>query len=241
MTTGANPYCEKASGKQQSAGGFLCALLPAAFCLAFPSCLPLLAGESISTTIAGLQRRYSAVNSIKANFRQTYTAPGVEQVESGVFWMKKPGLMRWEYRDPETRLFVTDGHETYLYTPEERQVMVSSFSSSERHGTPLQFLLGEGNISASFEASFETESKPWLQGTVLLRLTPRSLEPDYSYILLEIDAGTYDVRRIVIRERKGNSSQFLLTDMETNVKVENGQFRFKIPKGVEIIRLDEKD
>ena len=190
--------------------------------------------------MAGLQRRYAAVDTVAAGFRQTYRAPGVDTTESGMFWLKKPGLMRWEYRSPEPKLFIADGHETYLYMPEEHQVMISRFTAAELHSTPLQFLVGQGNIAASYDASLDTEMKPMLAGTVLLRLTPRAQEPEYSYIVLELDAATYDVKRIVIRERTGNTSEFALSDLKTNVKVDNRQFSFKVPPNVEVIRVDEK-
>jgi outer membrane lipoprotein carrier protein len=247
LTLHTNQIRKEAGSRQQAAGstsfcqlpaaGCLLisfCLLPAAFCLLFP------AEESVSAAVAGLQKRYSAVNTVTAEFRQSYRAPGVDQVESGVLWMKKPGLMRWEYRDPETKFFIADGHDTYLYMPEDRQVMVSRFSTSEMRSTPLQFLLGQGNIAASFGASLEAELKPKLQGTILLRLVPSAPELDYNYIVLELDALTYDVRRIVIREPTGSTSEFLLANLKTNVKVDDKQFRFKIPKGVEVIHLDEK-
>ncbi len=215
---------------------FFCCLLPSVCCH-----LLVAADESVDAAVSGLQKRYAAVKTIKADFRQTYRAPGINQIESGVFWMKKPGLMRWEYRDPETKLFVADGHETFLYLPEERQVTVSSFSASEMHSTPLRFLLGQGDIAASFKVSRETELKPIVQGTVMLRLVPRTQESDYGYIVLELDSKTSDVRRMVIREQTGNTSEFLFTNMETNVAAEDKLFHFKVPKGVEVIRLEEKN
>ena len=196
--------------------------------------------QSVSELVAGLQRRYASVNTVRADFRQTYRAPGVDMVESGTFWMKKPGLMRWEYRDPETKLFVADGRETYLYTPLDRQVMVRRFSASDLHSTPLQFLLGRGDILKSFEVAAEREIQPRVEGTVLLRLAPVEYDPNYSYFVLECDAATFDLRRIVIRERTGSISEFLLTNLQTNARIDNRQFEFKIPKGVEVIRLDEK-
>ncbi len=192
------------------------------------------------SAVSGLQKRYASVTSIKAEFQQTYRAPGVEQVESGVVWLKKPGLMRWEYRSPESKLFIADGRDSYLYSPEDRQVMIRRYSDAEMHSTPLLFLLGEGNIAASFKASPETEMKPRLQGTIQVRLTPHTPDSEYSWLVLEIEPRSSDIRRIVIRERTGNTSEFLFTNMETNVKVETSQFRFKMPKGVEIVRLDAK-
>ena len=114
----------------------------------------------VLSAIAGLQQRYAAVNTVTTDFVQTYRAPGMDQTESGTLWMKKPGLMYWEYRLPETKFFYADGRRTYLYVPEDRQVMVRSFTEEDLHSTPLEFLLGKGKILESFDAFRETEIKP---------------------------------------------------------------------------------
>ena len=196
--------------------------------------------EDLASAIAGLQRRYAAVNTMRADFLQTYRAPGVDQTESGTMTMKKPGLMRWEYREPEIKLFVADGRDTYLYTPEDRQVLVQRFTAADLRSTPLRFLLGQGDIEGSFFVSWEPDLKPMAVGTLLLRLTPRSAETGYAHVTIECDGRSFDVRRMVIHERTGNTSEFVFRNLQTNVKIDNRQFQFKIPKGVEVVRLDEK-
>jgi outer membrane lipoprotein carrier protein len=191
----------------------------------------------LKAAIDGLQRRYASVKTVTADFQQFYRAPGIEQVESGVFWMKKPGLMRWEYRIPESRLFIADGRESYLYEPQNRQVTVQSYDVSDTRDTPLGFLLGAGDIDRSFVSSWETALKPAVEGTLIIRMTPRKSDPYCSYLILEIDRQTYDLRRILIREPNGSTSEFLLTKMAVNVKVNDRDFQFKVPKGVEVIRL----
>jgi outer membrane lipoprotein carrier protein len=198
------------------------------------------AEESVSALVNDLQRRYASVDSLSARFQQTYRGPGIDQTESGQLWMKKPGLMRWEYRMPETKLFIADGRNTFFYVPEDRQVLVRSVSLAELHSTPLQFLLGQGSILKSFAVSWDTEWKARLEGTRVLRLTPRSSASEYEYLVIEVDAKTNDLRRMVIREHTGNTSEFVFSDLATNVKVDKKNFRFSIPKGVEVIRLDEK-
>jgi outer membrane lipoprotein-sorting protein len=74
----------------------------------------------------------------------------------------------------------------------------------------------------------------------MVRLVPMAADLDYSYLALEIDRRTSDLRRIVIRERTGNLSEFAFTDMRTNVKISDSRFRFQIPRGVDVIELDEK-
>jgi len=154
--------------------------------------------------------------------------------------MKKPGLMRWEYREPEIKLFVADGRNTYLYTPEDRQVLVQRFTAADLHSTPLEFLLGQGDILRSFDASWEPDAGSKAAGSLLLRLVPRVPEAGYAYVVIDCDRDSYDIDRIVIHERTGNTSEFVLSNLKTNVKIDNKQFQFKIPKGVEVVRLDEK-
>ena len=199
-----------------------------------------LAGADLNAVISGLQQRYALVKSIGADFIQTYRAPGIEQIESGTLIMKKPGFMRWEYRTPEVKYFIADGRETYLYSPEDRQVLVRRFSAVELHSTPLQFLLGQGDIRRSYEVAWERDQGVNGDGAFVLRFTPRATEADYAYVVIECDARSFDMRKMVIRERTGNTSEFALSNLKTNMKVDDKQFQFKLPKGGEVVRLDDK-
>ncbi len=194
----------------------------------------------LQDVISGLQRRYASVETVRGDFLQTYRAPGISQEESGEFWLKKPGVMRWEYRSPEEQIFVADGTESFLYVPKDRQVTVQPFSAADLHSTPLEFLLGSGNISRSCTTSWETEFKPKAEHTLLIRLTPRKAQGEYSFLVLELDSQTFDLRRIAIREPGGSTTEFLLTNVATNEKLDKKLFQFKNPKGVEEIRLNSE-
>lgn len=208
-------------------------------CVFFYGCLEEFHGQDLVSVIGGMERRYASVQSATGHFQQTYRAPGIEQVESGVFYLKKPGLMRWEYNKPEEKLFIADGRECFLYVPEDRQVTVQPLSASDLRSTPLAFLIGEGNISKNYSLSRETEFRPIFDNTILIRLTPRRYEEMYVFLVLELDASNYEIRRVTLREHSGNTSEFLLSNVATNIKVEQKQFRFKPPRGVEVIRLTE--
>jgi outer membrane lipoprotein carrier protein len=206
--------------------------------------VPLLCSNSgyttdLATVVAGLQHRYESAETVSGNFQQTYRAQGMDQMKSGVFWLKKPALMRWEYRNPEEELFIADGRDSYDYVPQDHQVTIQPLSASDLHNTPLEFLLGAGNIGKDFTASWETEFKPKDKDTVLIHLMPRVNNVAYRFLVLELDQATFDVRGIVIRELAGNTMEFRLSSVAINVKIDKKQFQFKRPKGVEIIRLDE--
>lgn len=173
------------------------------------------------------------------SFRQTYRAPGMEQEEAGSFVLKKPGFMRWEYRVPEEKLFVADGRECFLFVPQDRQVTVYPLTASDVRSTPLAFLLGGGNIINNFSISSESEYRPVFDRTSLIRLKPLKHEEEYLFLVLELDVSSFDIRRVVIREHGGNTSEFFLTNVATNIKVNSRDFQFKPPKGVEVVRLNK--
>ena len=148
--------------------------------------------------------------------------------------------MRWECLRPEKKLFVADGKESFHYVPQDHQVYVQPFSASDLYSTPLEFLLGAGDIRKTYAVSWETEFKAKFERTCLIRLTPRESDAEYSFLILELDPKTWEIRRLLMQEAGGNISEFQFTQVAANVKIENSKFRFKIPKGVEVIRLADQ-
>jgi outer membrane lipoprotein carrier protein len=193
----------------------------------------------LESIVSGLQHRYASVETVSGNFQQTYRGAGIDQIQSGVFWLKRPAFMRWEYRTPEEQLFVADGRESFLYVPLDRQVTIQPLGAADLRNTPLDLLMGASDINKSFAASWETEFKPKTERAAMIRLTPRANEPAYRFLVLELDPATFDLRRIVVSEQTGNTMEFLLSTVTTNAKVDKKQFQFKPPKGVEIIRLEK--
>ena len=197
------------------------------------------AAADFDEALSGMERRYAAANTAAGSFKQIYRAPGMIQEETGVFQLKRPGLMRWEYRTPEEKLFVADGKDCFIYSPVDRQVTIYPLTPADLARTPIAFLLGGGNIRSDYSAAAETEFKPTFSDTVLLRLTPVRNNEEYAFVTLELDAKTFDIRRVIIRERSGNTSEFLLTDIVLNQKMNDRDFQFKPPRGAEIVRVQE--
>src|SRR3954469_1096232 len=101
-----------------------------------------------------LQQRYDGIRDFTADFSQTYRG-GVlrtRTVEQGTVTVKKPGLMRWEYLKPEKKEFVSDGRKTYLYVPQDKQVIVAD-AETEGTSTSYLFLAGKGDITRDFTAA----------------------------------------------------------------------------------------
>src|SRR6266700_2218305 len=79
------------------------------------------AALDVLTLAQRVDRHYNALHSLQAEFTETFRGNGMERTESGTLWIKRPGRMRWEYRQPRAKLFVTDGKTAWFYSPGDRQ------------------------------------------------------------------------------------------------------------------------
>ena len=82
---------------------------------------------------------------------RNYRGSGIERTESGTLWLakgglKKPGKMRWEYRSPREKLFVSDGKDAWFYVPADRQARKTDARKLDDIRSPLAFLLGKSKL-----------------------------------------------------------------------------------------------
>src|SRR4030088_540153 len=95
-----------------------------------------------------VDEHYNHLRSLRAEFTEVYRGSGMERTESGTLWlkksgMKKPGKMRWEYRSPKEKLFVSDGKDAWFYVPGDRQGRRTDARKLDDIRSPLAFLLGK--------------------------------------------------------------------------------------------------
>lgn len=213
---------------------------PLLFAVALATLPVLLLGQSPPSADAlarSLQERYDRVRDFSADFTQTYRG-GVlrtETRERGTVAIKKPGRMRWVYTNPERKEFVSDGQKLYSYIPEDRQVIVSRLPSEDRATTSALFLAGRGNIARDFTAAY---TDTFLDGTLALKLTPRSADPDYEFLVVAVDPGTLQIRGIRSRDRQGGESTLVFSNLKENQQIPDKQFEFRVPRGTSVITDD---
>jgi outer membrane lipoprotein carrier protein len=193
------------------------------------------ATPSVNAFAQLVDERYNRLQSLEADFTEIYQAAGSERKESGKLWLKKPGKMRWEYRSPEEKLFVDDGHDGWLYLPAERQVRKSSMKNLEDLRSPLAFLLGKTKLEKELDGlSFAPDMQTWHPDDVILRGVPRGWENRVSQILLEVTP-EHQIVRILIEGADDSITEYRFSDQKENVPVSNSQFRFSPPTGTEVI------
>jgi outer membrane lipoprotein carrier protein len=140
--------------------------------------------------------------------------------------------MRWVYTRPEKKEFVSDGQKTYLYIPQDRQVIVSDIDGNASSTSSL-FLAGKGDIARDFTAAF-VEASP-IPGTLALKLTPRRRQPDYEYLVVAVDPATLQIRGLLTHDTQGGDSTLTFSNLKENQGVSEKVFTFRIPRGVDVV------
>jgi outer membrane lipoprotein carrier protein len=209
------------------------------FTLLLAIALPSLALENVGAEAKAIDEHYNRLHTLEAHFAETYQGPGTERTESGTLWLekgglKKPGKMRWEYRSPEEKLFVSDGKDAWFYVPDDRQARRMEAKKLDDIRSPLSFLLGKTQLQKELRGlSFAPDVQPENAGDVVLRGVPQALS-DVSEMLLEVNP-RHEIVRLVIEDADGARTDFRFSDQKENEPVPAGWFRFTPPAGTETI------
>ncbi|HEU5414519.1 MAG TPA: outer membrane lipoprotein carrier protein LolA [Candidatus Angelobacter sp.] len=196
------------------------------------------AQTDVKATAEAVDQHYNRLKSLKSLFTETYQAPGISRTESGTLWLKKPGRMRWEYKEPREKLFLADSHTAYFYVPGERQARKTSIKNLDDIRSPLRYLLGKTKLEKELSGlSLAPDVPPLQPGDVVLRGVPKSMADRISDVVLEISP-SHQILRIRILEVDGTTTDFRFSQIEENVPVQDTLFRFTAPPGVETIQDD---
>ncbi len=186
---------------------------------------------------AALKRFVEGAQTVSASFEQVQRDErgATTQTTSGRMWLSRPrasggdaGRFRWSYEKPYAQLMVCDGEKIWMYDPDLAQVTVRP-AEAALAGTPAQLLSRRGTLSDEF-----TIEDAGMKGDVhVVRLVPKASDADFKSIELGL-RGSAPVQ-MTFHDQLGGTSEVRFSDVQVNGKIEEAQFRFKPPKGVEVV------
>ena len=189
------------------------------------------AAPNVDGLLKAIENRYNHAQSLKLDFSETYAGlKSSVQSESGVLWLRKPGRMRWDYISPPGKLFISDGKDVFMYTPDDRRAEKSKLKESEDMRAPLAFLLGKLDFAKEFK-SFQTR----VEGTdTWIAAEPKSENLAYSRVeFLATPEG--EIRRVRITGQDQSKLDFTFANEQLNAPVAPSLFSFRAPPGVQVI------
>jgi outer membrane lipoprotein carrier protein len=199
-----------------------------------PLFLLLLAGLSPGFAAAdGLQQFKTflhGLNTLQASFRQTVQQPDDDTVyaSNGVFYLKRPGLLRWEYEDPASQVIVADGERIWLHDIELEQVSHRSQKAALK-GTPAQLLSGTSPVEDNFEIADQGEQ----EGISWIELRPKDKEAQF--VKLRLGLADNQLQRMEMYDSFGQITRFIFYDMQRNPELSSELFVFVPPPLVDLI------
>src|SRR5438874_1382127 len=173
---------------------------------------------NLNTLVDGVERSFARMKDFSADFVQIFEdSLNRKQQEAGHLYLMRPRMMRWEYKNPEEKLFVSDGKTVYFYVPADRQVNKEAVRETLDDRMPLMFLVGRPDLRKEFTRFDLLNTKPFLQGTKVVRMYPRR-KTDLTEVVMEVDPANYQIRRLLLSHSDGSRSEFVFS----NIRIDAG-------------------
>ncbi|MEE9253107.1 MAG: outer membrane lipoprotein chaperone LolA [Thermodesulfobacteriota bacterium] len=213
-------------------------MLVVALLIAVPA-LGTSSASDLERVVENVQRTYERAREFHASFEQTAEIKALEKVQKskGEVWFKKPGKMRWNYYTPNRDEIVSDGSTFWQYDHEEKQVVETSIERVISTQGTTTFLQGLGKIKEQFNASFPTKEHRDAKGNYLVDLSPKDDSGDeVNRFTIVVDPKSWIVSAIFLYDPFNNKTIVNFSNIEINKGISDSVFKFKIPKGVEVIK-----
>ena len=92
-----------------------------------------------------------------------------------------------------------------------------------------------------FNYKFSSAGSTDSNGNYLVELSPKEEDlENFSKVTINVDKKSYMVNRIFLFDPFGNVTTINLNNLEINKKISDSKFKFKKPKGAEIVKVPLK-
>ena len=186
--------------------------------------------------ITEVQKSYHDVQAIRADFTQTYDSGGGSRVESGTVVFARGGRMRWDYREPEKKVFLSNKKEVLLYLQGQSQLNRTSVKESEDYRVPFRLLLSRVDLRKVF-SRFEDANNQFkhpAEDRVIIAYPKNAEKLGYKRVVMEFDP-QMDIRRLVIFYANNTVMKFKFNHITRNPRLAAAMFELTPPPGTQII------
>ncbi|WP_457572883.1 LolA family protein [Desulfolithobacter sp.] len=168
-----------------------------------------------------VQEHYQRLTSLRFDFTQITRTGGRERYGRGEAVFFRPAghksVMRWDYRQPDHQVIVSDGQTLSIYTAKDKQMIVTPASALESDIT-YGFFAGTRNLLDDFKALpsnsryVSSRSGPTL---LSIRLIPRRPHPQIKEVRIWFDRD-FLIHRILIEDHFDTVTELTFTNIRTD-------------------------
>jgi len=192
-----------------------------------------------------VQAFYDQTRDVTASFHQTYVNKLYKRTDrsSGKVVFKKPGMMRWDYAQPNGKVIASTGKTLLVYEPgdegEPGQVIEQTIAQAQLPQA-LAFLMGTGKLEDDFTFRLlDATAEGFTTGDVL-ELRPKTPTPHFDRLLFYVERAAAVrglVRRQLIIDSTGNRNRFDFSKLKFNSNVDAGPFKYTPPAGTRRVEM----
>lgn len=211
--------------------------IAAAAFAAFTAALP--AQQPARTAVQHAVAAWRNVHTLRAAFDQTVSnsLTGTLAHATGDYEQRRPDRLAVRFRDPDGDQIVSDGTYLWLYLPSSapNQVIRQAAPAGGSGTVDLtsQFLDDPFSKYEITDAGADTvDGRPARE--VILRPKPNG-PTAFTSARVWVDDGDGYVRQFEVVQANGVTRRVRLIDLQVNVPVSAGTFRFVVPKGVRVV------
>lgn len=171
--------------------------------------------------IARVEDYISKITTLKADFTQV--APNGD-IATGIFFLQRPGKMRWQYRPPTPILMVSDGDTLTYFDAELDQVNYIDLDDTLAgfFAQKIVKLNGANTRLVGFVA----------KDKVIRATLEKRDDPDQGQMTLEFSDSPLDLRGFTITDAAGNETRISMDDAQYGMPLDAGLFAFDDPRGL---------
>jgi outer membrane lipoprotein-sorting protein len=194
--------------------------LAAALLLVLPGEAPLAAPltPEEASAVEELSSYFNSFTTLRGEFTQV-SPQG--RVSTGVFYLSKPGRLRFEYAPPNPFLVVSDG--SWVVIENRKQKTTDQYPLA---ATPLKLLLSE-EINLLEEA--DVKSVETTNGVATISVEDRNRAIPGKLVLV-FDTNRKELAQWIVEDAKGKRTTISLANLETGVEPDPKLFVVKIAK-----------
>jgi len=188
---------------------------------------------AVDDTVTALQKQFASIKDIKGKFLQKSYIKDIEETQeySGVFFIKKPSKMMWEYAAPRDEKVVINDLNTWIYKKSRNQVIKSKFTKETYSQVPIALLASLENIRDDFDITMPEKNA--------LQLVPKRKIGFIRTVVLELASGDMPVKMFTIFDTYGNIIMIELKTVQTNPGLSDTIFNFQVPPGAEVYDMSK--
>ncbi|MGA3259726.1 MAG: outer membrane lipoprotein carrier protein LolA [Bryobacteraceae bacterium] len=193
------------------------------------------ADPQLGNLLATVEARYNHAKTLEVVFQEQYTRQGEpHRAEGGRLQLRKPGKMRWDYTEPQGKLFICDGKYLYLYTPADNRAQRMKLKETDDMRAPLAFLLGK----LHFEREFRNLQANRVGGN--WRVTAEPKTDDLPYRAVEfVVAQDGRIEEVKVTSYDQAVLDFHFDREKVDPPLGAGLFQFQLPAGAQLTEGDQ--